>query len=228
MTTVSTIVYDAMYQAGVLGQDQTPSSGDTQLVLRRLQRMVDSWSNEKLMIFRNDEESFTMVAGQQSYTTSVLAGGRPININSMRVRLNNIDYPVDQIDQLKWNGISYKNTTAIPRWFYYDMNYPVATMFFYPIPYAAFTCYLYCQREIQGNLDMTTVLVMPLGYEAALVACLAVDIMPSFGKQATQQQQKDAIDTKGRLKRTNFVPLEMKTPFDQTLDLSNTFPYRGF
>lgn len=228
MTTVNTLVQDAMYQAGVLGQDQTPSSGDVQLVLRRLNRMLDSWANEKLMIFRNDEESFLMTAGQASYQTSVFADGRPIAFNSMRVRLNNIDYPVDFIDQQKWNGISYKSTTAIPRYMYYDSNYPTATMFFYPIPYAAFTCYAYCQRQLQGSVDLATTLSMSLGYEAAIVAALAVDIMPSFGKQATAQQIADMRSTKANLKRTNYSPLEMVTPFDEVLDLSNSFPYRGF
>lgn len=228
MTAVSTLVYDAMYQAGVLGQDQTPSSGDVNLVLRRLNRMLDSWANEKQMIFRNDEESFTMVAGQASYATTVFTDGRPIAFNSMRVRLNNIDYPIDFIDQQKWNGISYKGTTAIPRYMYYDSNYPTATMFFYPIPYAAFTCYAYCQRQLQGTLALTTNLAMPLGYEAAIVDGLAVDIMPSFGKKATPQQAVAARDSKSRIKRTNFNPLEMVTPFDESLDLSNTFPYRGF
>lgn len=228
MTAVSTLVQDAMYQAQVLGQDQTPSSGDVQLVLRRLNRMLDSWANEKQMIFRNDEESFTMTSGQASYTTSVFADGRPIAFNSMRVRLNNIDYPIEFIDQQKWNGISYKGTTAIPQFMYYDSNYPTATMFFYPIPYAAFTCYAYCQRQLQGTLSLTTTLSMPIGYEAAIVDGLAVDIMPSFGKQASAQQTNMAKESKNRLKRTNYNSLEMQTPFDEIVDLSNSFPYRGF
>lgn len=228
MTAVSTLVYDAMYQAGVLGQDQTPSSGDVNLVLRRLNRMLDSWSNESLMKFDDSSQTFTMTAGTQSYSTSLLGNSRPISFDSMRVNLNGIDYPVDFIDQQKWNAISYKSTTAIPRYMYYDGAYPNGMMFFYPIPYAAFTCYIYSQNQLQGNLTLTTTLLMPIGYEAAIVDGLAVDIMPSFGKQATPQQVGMARDSKSRLKRTNFQPLEMVTPFDETLDLSNTFPFRGF
>jgi hypothetical protein len=230
MTTISTLVTDAMYAARVLGQDQTPSSGDSQLVLRRLQRMLDSWSNESSMIFLNDVESFQMTAGVASYSTSLLTAGRPVSINSMRVTLNNIDYPVDFIDQIRWNQISYKLTTSIPSQMYYDDGFPQATMFFYPIPYAAFTCNMYCKRQLTGGtpLTLTTVLSMPLGYEAAIVAGLAVDISPSFGKQPTPDMLREKTETRSVLKRVNYMPLEMNSPFDRPQDISSAFPYRGF
>ena len=228
MTAVVTLIQDAMYAAQVLGQDQTPSSADSQLVLRRLQRMLDSWSNESQMIFLNDVESFVMTPGVASYSTSLLTAGRPVSINSLRVNLNNIDYPVDQIDQLEWNGITYKSTSAIPRKMYYDDGFPQATMFFYPVPYAAFTCYMYCKRQLAAGLTLTSTLSMPLGYESAIVANLAVDISPSFGKQATPQMVNDAKQTRAVLKRTNYMPMVMESPFDQSTDISGAFPYRGF
>lgn len=218
-----------MLAARVIGQDQTVASGDGQLVLRRLNRMLDSWSNEKQMIFSNDSESFNMVAGQQSYSTALLPSGRPVAINSMRVSLNNLDYPVDFIDQLKWNDITYKLTQSIPRWCYYDGAYPNASMFFYPVPYAAFTCTVYAQRVLSAPLTLATNLTMPAGYEAAIVAGLAVDISPSFVKQPTPAMMLDKTETRAVLKRTNFQPLEMETPFDgNTADISNAFPYRTF
>ena len=230
MTTVATIVQDAMFAAQVLGQDQAATSGDQALVLRRLVRMLDSLSTEKLMIYANDAEQFTMTAGQQSYSTALLTSGRPVSITSMRVRLNNLDYEVEPMDQNQFNQITYKSTTAIPRQFYYDGAYPQATMFFYPVPYAAFTCILYCQRRIQGysTLTLATDLVLPEGYEAMIIASLAVDISPSFGKKASDDLIRDMVAKKGALKRLNYSPLEMNTPFDQGYDISNGFPYRGF
>lgn len=229
MTTVAVIIQDAMYAARVLGQDQTVSSGDGQLVLRRLNRMLDTWSNEKLLIYANDQESFLMTAGQQIYSTSLLPSGRPVAINSMRVTLSNIDYPVDFIDQLKWNGISYKPVQAIPNQCYYDAAFPNANFYFYPIPYAAFTCTLYAQRVLSSPLLMATDLTLPPGYEAAIVAALAVDISPSFGKQPTPAMLLDKTETRAVLKRTNYTPLEMVTPFgNNDSDISNAFLYKGF
>lgn len=216
MTTVSTLVYDAMYAARVLGQDETPTSADVQLVLRRLNRMLDSWSNEKQMIFLNDSETFTLTAGQQAYSTSLLAEGRPININSMRLNLNGIDYPVSQIDQQKWNAIPIKSVSSIPVWFYYDGAMPNAQMFFYPVPFAAFTAYIYCQRPLAGALTLTDTLTMPQGYEAAIVAGLAADIWPSFkAGDVPKALIAERTQTRAVLKRTNFNPMEMVNPIDR-------------
>jgi len=230
MTTISTLVTDSMFLAGVLGQDQTPTSGDSQLVIRILQRMLDSWSNEKGMIYANDVETFNMVGGTQAYSTSLLTNGRPVAITSMRATLSNIDYPIDQMDQDEWNAIPVKNVQSIPRKFYYDTAYPNAQMFFYPVPNAAYVVSLYCQRQLTGTtpLTLTTTLSMPLGYEAAIVNCLAVDLSPYFGKQATQQMVAQASSTRSKLKRTNYFPLEMDTPFEKSSDISNSFPARTF
>ena len=228
MTTVATLITDAAYAAGVLGQDQTLSSGDSQLFLRVLQRMLDSWSNEKQMIFLNDVESFTMTAGTQAYSTALLTNGRPVAITSLRLSLSGIDYPCEPMDQNQWNDIAVKSVSSIPQRYYYDDGYPQATMFFYPVPYANFTVNMYCQRQLQGNLNMTDTLLMPLGYEQAIVDGLAVAVLPFFGKQATPQQVAQMKQSRAVLKRTNYQPLEVSTPFDDVGDISNAFPYRGF
>lgn len=233
MTVASILIQDAMYAAQVIGQDQTPSSGDEQLVLRRLNRMLKSWANEGLMVYGITIDTFTMTAGTAQYSTSLLTDGRPVFISSMRVRLNNIDYPVDMIDLQKWNAIGYKLTQAIPNQCYYQPTYPNGLMNFYPVPYAAFTCYVDCQRPLVGDVELTTDILLPDGYEAAIVAALAVDIWPSFkgSKQPVPQDLKDdRTRTRGVIKRVNFEPLEMVNPIggQPFADVSNGFLYKGF
>lgn len=231
MTTVATLVNDAAFSAQVLGQDQTLTSGDAQLILRRLNRMLDSWSNEKQLIYSNTTQTFLMTPSVSQYSTSLFANGRPIAINSMTVSLSNIDYPVDMIDILKWNQISYKLAESIPNQCYYDATFPNGTMNFYPKPYAAFTCTVDCQYPLSLTpLLLATDLVLPPGYEAAIVAGLAVDIWPSFkAGNPSQAMMKEMVDTRAVLKRNNFQPLEMDTPFgQQNGDISNSFIYKGF
>jgi hypothetical protein len=230
MTAVATLVQDAAYAAQVLGQDQTISSGDAQLILRRLNRMLDSWSNEKQMVFVNDTVSFQMTAGVATYSTAMLSSGRPIAINAMTVLLSNIYYNVDMIDVLKWNQITYKITQSVPNQCYYNASYPDGQMNFYPTPYAAFTCNVDCQYPLTGTLTLATDLLLPEGYEAAIVAALAVNIWGSFKTGVpTQAMMKEMVDTRAVLKRNNFVPMEMDTPFDQENgDISNAFLYKGF
>ena len=212
MTAVSTLVGDAMFAAKVLGQDQTASSGDTNLVLRCLNRMLDLWSNEKQMIFTQDGETFSTIAGQQAYLTSVLAAGRPIAIGAMRLTLNGIDYEVDRVDVGKWNAIPVKNVSSIPDVFYYDAAYPNASIFFYPIPYAVFTATVYAQRVLAAPLAMATNLAMPPGYDAAIVAGLAVESWGYFKSTPMPAMMAGQANfARSALKRTNYVPMEMNS-----------------
>ena len=212
MTTVSTLVADAMFAARVLGQDQTATSGDTNLVLRCLNRMLDSWANEKQMVFTRDSETFSTVAGQQAYLTSVLAAGRPIAIDAMRLTLSGVDYEVEPVDVGKWNSISVKTVSSIPSVFFYDAAYPNASIFFYPIPYAVFTATVYAQRVLAAPLAMATNLAMPPGYEAAIVAGLAVEMWGFFKSTPMPALMMERANyTRAVLKRTNYTPLEMST-----------------
>lgn len=231
MTTVATLVNDAAYDAQILGQDQTLSSGDAQLLLRKLNRMLDSWSNERQMIYSNTVQTFLMTPSVAQYSTSLLSLGRPVSIDSMTVTLNNIDYAVDMIDLLKWNEISYKLTEAIPNQCYYNANIPNGEFNFYPRPYAAFLCTVYGSYQLaQTPVILATDLILPPGYEAAIVASLAVEAWNSFKSgDPSPSMIKKMIDTRAVIKRTNFQPLEMATPFDHNDgDISNAFLYRGF
>lgn len=231
MTTVATLVNDAAYDAQILGQDQILSSGDGQLLLRKLNRMLDSWSNESQMIFSNTVQTFTMTPAVATYSTSLLALGRPVTIDSMTVTLNNIDYQVDLIDLHKWNGITYKLTQAIPNQCYYNPNIPNGEFNFYPQPYAPFLCTVYANYQLaQVPLTLATDLVLPPGYEAAIVAGLAIEAWNAFkGGDPSPGMMHKAVTARANLKRTNFQPFELDTPFDGNRgDISNGFLYKGF
>lgn len=230
MTAVLTLIEDAAYAAKVLGQDQTISSGDSQLILRRLNRLLDLRANEKQLVFGNSTETFTMTAGQSQYSTALFTDGRPVTIMSMYVTLNNINYPVEMIDVQKWNEITYKLTESIPNQCYYNPLYPDGQLNFYPLPYAAFTCTADCQYPLTGPLTLATNVTLPPGYEAWIVAELAVDIWPSFKRGPIDQDLKEAQrEARAILKRNNYQPLEMNTGLGKDMDnISNAFLYKGF
>lgn len=230
MTAVATLIEDAGYAAKVIGQDQTMSSGDAQLILRRLNRLLDLRSNEKQLVFSNSTQSFLMTPSVGQYSTTVLGSGRPIAINSMVVTLSNINYPVEMIDLQKWNSITYKLVEAIPNNCYYDATYPNGTMNFFPLPYGPFVCTVDCQYPLTAPLTLATNLTMPEGYEAWIVAELAVDIWPSFKNGPVDPSlimaQKEA---RAILKRNNYQPMEMETGFENDMsNISNAFLYKGF
>ena len=157
MATGASLVSDALTEAAILGVGETASAEDQNLALRILNRMLDSWANESLMIYATTSESFVMVPNQASYSTSLLASGRPVSIASMYVSLSDIDYPVDMIDQQTFDAIPYKPTPAIPNQCYYSAGMPDGTFNFYPTPYAAFTCHVASRKQlVSGSVAAVT------------------------------------------------------------------------
>jgi hypothetical protein len=226
------LVTDALLQATILGVDQQLPDNMAQLALRRLNRMKDSWANVSDLIFVTGSDSFTMTPALATYSTSLLANGRPAAIDSMWVVFSNISYPVTMRDQQWFDSITYKPTPAIPNNCYYNAGMPNGTFSFYPTPYAAFTCNVVRMDAIVGAITLMTNLSFPPGYEKALVDSLAVDVFPTFKGTRTPippDLKQAAIQAQQVLKQTNYKALEMRTPFDgASSDLSNSFPYRGF
>lgn len=222
------LVKDAMYGAQLLGVDEPLADADAQLVLRRLNRLFGMWSNMPLTVYADTTESFTMTAGVGQYSSSLLASGRPTKVSSMYVRLSDIDWPVELIDEQTYEAIGYKQTTGVPNSCFVDTTFTDMQFYFYPLPYAAFTCFVTSQYAVSGDITLASTLSLPPGYEAALIDALAVDICPSFGKQATPDMKQAAANSRRALALTNYKPVEMETGIGATRLSPDAFIYKGF
>ena len=226
--TGATIVQDTLIELGVIDANGTVATADSDYCLRKLNRLVDGWATQNLMIYGLQEDSFTMTAGTAAYSSTLLASGRPVSINSMFVRLSNIDYPVDVIDVQTYDDIAYKLTQAIPNQCYVRWSYPNLIMTFYPVPNASYTCFVESVTPLNSSTILAaTSLALPQGYERALVQTLVVECAPAYGVQLSPASVKSAMDAVADLKRLNYEPLRMKTDFDQEYDPSG-FIYKGF
>jgi hypothetical protein len=227
------LVTDALLQATILGHDQQLPDAMAQLALRRFNRMKDSWANISDLIFATTTDTFTMTPALATYSTTLLANGRPAAIDSMWVIFSNISYPVTMRDEQWYNSITYKPTPAIPNNCYYNAGMPNGTFKFYPTPYAAFVCNVARLDAVVGAVTLTTNMTLPPGYEKALVDSLAVDIFPTFKGSKTPippDLKQLAIQAQMVLKNTNYRPLEMNSPFSggSGAGSTNFFPFRSF
>ena len=232
-TAVSVLIQDAFYGSTIKGQDQVIDNFSMQLALRRLQRLMDMFSNDDLLIYNTNTDSFPMVAGQfpATYSTSLLANGRPVSLDSIYVLLNQIYYDVDLIDQQKFDAIPFKQTSAIPNQCFYNPSFPDGIFNFYPVPYAAFTCYVVDRIAITAAaMTLNSVISLPLGYEKFIVDALSIDIWPSFKGNAPvpDSVRRMATIAENKLKLTNATVMEAVTPFDRSSNISNSMLYKGF
>ena len=115
MATGLEIVQDSLYACEAYGVGDPLSDADAQLVLRRLNRMIELWANDGLMLFDLVVDTLTMTPGTASYSTSALASTlRPASIDSCYVTLNGIDTPVRLIDNQTYQDYRYKAATGTP------------------------------------------------------------------------------------------------------------------
>ena len=139
MTTARDLIEDAAAEIGVFASDSALSDADAQIMLRRLNRMMDSWSAEGLAVYERYDESLTLSANVASYSTALLAGGRPVRVDGVTVTVGGVDYDMRMVSKANYDEIGYKSVAGIPDMCYVQMGMPDATLYFYPAPSAAYT-----------------------------------------------------------------------------------------
>ncbi len=210
MTTGTVLVADSLLQIGVVTAGQTVKTNDLAIGLRWLNRMLDSWANVRAMLYTTATETFTFVANQAEYTTAVLAGGaRPVALNYMNITLSGVNYPCRLIVNQSWADIGYPPATGIPEVCYYDAAFPDGNMQFWPIPYSsALTCNVYTQRVLSGPILAATDVLLPPGYEKAIVDNLGMYLTTAYpGAPVPQTLPAEAKEGMRVLRVTNYTAL---------------------
>jgi len=67
-TTVRNLVTGAMRLINVIKQGETPSPDDLSISLSAFDAMIDSWANDRLMVYKISQALVTTVGGQSTYT----------------------------------------------------------------------------------------------------------------------------------------------------------------
>jgi hypothetical protein len=204
------LVSASMRLIGAIASGETPSNAEATDGLASINRMIDSWSNEGLMIYAIAEESpIPLAGGQSSYTLG--SGGdlatRPQEIERAVVRVNNVDYPVEILSVDQWSEIISKTIqSSIPQALYDDGGYPQRTLKLYPVPTGGGSLILWTKRTLATITSLNTTLSFPPGYEQALVYNGAIQLSPEYGKTPSEVVAAIAIQSKADIKRMNSRP----------------------
>jgi len=188
---------------------------DGAYALRVLNRMVQKWSTEELSIYTVNRDSYNLVAGTQSYTLGV--GGtfnapRPARIQMAAVLINStrpIEIPLQIVTDEEWRDIAVKTTpSTFPTKMWITGNVPLNTLYFWPVPQdSTVDVILYSWGRVNEFASLNDTVVLPLGYEEALVTNLAVALSNSYGTQAGPALQQRASSAKSAIESLNADPL---------------------
>lgn len=207
MATAQTIIDRALRLIGAIASGESSTTDEGTDALTALNALIDSWRNDRLMVYALSESTLTLVASDGSYTIGAagdIVATRPVKIESAFCRAGDVDYPVRVIDKARYDAIPDKTTTSdIPQFLYYDAAVTTGNINVWPVPSTGNVLHVTMWTVLSTLAAVGTTVTLPPGYERALAYNLAIDIAPEYEKTVSQEVAKVAKESLTALKKIN-------------------------
>ncbi|MAI17154.1 MAG: hypothetical protein CBC71_06340 [Rhodobacteraceae bacterium TMED111] len=219
MTTARDIVKSALRKISVVGTGSAMSNEDAQDGLKTLNSMMASMSVEGDVVYSHFVETFPLDTNVSGYTIG--EGGDfdtaiPSIIKAMTYKRGVTDYQVSSYTDKQYANISQKNTLGIPTVYYFNADFPLATIQLYPVPSQSGTVTIYSEKPLTSFETLDTVYNFPAEYQSMLEFNLAVWIAPEYEREAPQTIKNVARRTFNTVqaanKRNNMVKSSLDVP----------------
>lgn len=207
MATTKRLVESALRSIGVLASGEEARPAELQDALLYAKQMLDSWTNETLLVPALVHEQFDLVE-QNSFTIG--PGGdfdtvRPTVIEKLNIReASGHSVAVEIVGLNTWSDIPIKsNVQSFPRYAYYTSENPLGILRFSAVTAAGNKLVMVSSKPIQDLPALTAEVEFPPGYERAIRLGLALELAPEYGKQVDQVIAAQYSQARKVLKRTN-------------------------
>src|SRR5690349_8000070 len=212
MPAVSTLIINSLIKTGEKIIGGTLDSNESPYYLGQLNAFLDSWSNNKLMTYQLQQESFLLTASTVSY--SIGPGGafnttKPTKIVSpcfIRDSDSN-DSELTILDAVSYGRIVQKSSSgSYPNYIFYDQGYSATstgTLFFWPGPTSNLTTYINSWKQLGSFSTVSQNVSFPIGYQAAIETNFAIFTAPGLAT-ISPELAKIAKDTKSAIATVNL------------------------
>jgi hypothetical protein len=216
MPTVAQMITRSLRLIEALGAGETPTTDEYADALYVYNSMIDSWNNERLMLYYTEELTETLVNGDQTYTVGPagdINATRPLAITGAFVVDNDIRYPVEIINKDAWDSIfDVTTTSSYPNFLFYDPQYPLGVINLFPVPSTTCTLHVDAKKQLTSFASTGTSLALPPGYQAMIEYNGAIWLAPEWGKAVKPEVAEIAAKTMKVVKATNLPDLTMRIP----------------
>lgn len=207
-TTAKKIIKRAMRLIGATDPDEEPSAGEIASCLEALNKMLDSWNGESMMLYALQMFSVdTTVRSVSLGPGAALDMPRPDSLveGQVFIKDSTVNYRLKEMTQREW-AIWEADTvsTGLPAKFYYDEGSPVGNLNFNYTPQQSYTLEIYIPSMLQQISNANAVFTLPPSYADALDHNLAVRIAPEFGQQVPETVAELAVSLKAKILRKNL------------------------
>jgi hypothetical protein len=202
-----------------------------------LNDLIDMLSVDDLMIPSSTTEVFTLTEGQYMYTIGPGGDFDTTLPEEIDARSSfsrdpfGVDYPLEPMTEREYNRIAIKSNMSgfnyadgtyyangsiyvngraidsIPFRIWYDQQFPIGRLWFYPPPIAGFTLFLVSTKALTSYDDISQAVVLPTGYRTMLIYNLAVMLADEYGKPITAGVGTIAKESRNQLQHQNAKPI---------------------
>ncbi len=212
------ILNSAARLIGVLAEGEALTSPQANNGLQSLNNMLDSWSNEQMMIAARVQETFALANGQGAYQ---MGTGAPDFNTSRPQKIENIvwqqptgSYPfnlgIEIITQDRWAAIVVPTVPSnIPTQMWPQYGNPYVTLNFWPVPSVVNNVVIWSWKALSELSSLTTTFSMQPGYQKAVIYNTALELAPEYGVTPSELIIAQAIESKAVIKRMNNQQQEL-------------------
>jgi hypothetical protein len=178
--TANDIIADAMVEAKVIAAGEAVPGAEIDTLLRKLNRLLDLWSTQRLTIPVRTEDIKTLIVGQGSYTIGEsgspdITTVRPIKVEIAYLRDGDNDYPLEtDMTEQQYQILTTKTLQSMPARMLYRPTVPNGTIVFDYLPDKAYSAHFFSSKMLTSFADLFTTYDFQPGYESALVSSMAV------------------------------------------------------
>ena len=190
-TTPADLINLALLDSGVIGQGQSASGEDVNNAFTRLNMMRAQWNRKRWLVFALVDTA-KVATGAQSYTIGI--GGdfnipRPDRIedgNYVRILTSGVtqqtDYPLKLINSHEdYNQIIIKSMGTFPQAVFYDSQYPLGVLRFWPVSQAStYELHILTKTPLNGFSSLAAPVNLPDEYQAAILYNLQVRLRAAY------------------------------------------------
>lgn len=217
MATARDRIKRAMRLIGVYSIGEEPSDDEAQDGLVALNAMLDSFSNDKQMIYAPTLDTIAWSGNTASYTvgpSGTVITPRPMSLlDSCYYVLGNVSYPLIPLTVDEYNELTLKTlNTTNPQYIWFNPTYPNAEITLFPTPSTGISLKLWSNKRLLSIPDLTTQVDLPPGYTDLIDYNLAERLAPEYEVPVPAAVARQAMLTRKTLARTNFVPQFMAYP----------------
>ncbi len=220
MSTVRDLVTAALLDLGAIASGEAATAAEAADAFRALNLLLESWRLESLMVYAISTVTLPLT-GAASYSwgpSGAINGVRPVHLDHAVQRTGSgasaLDFPLRIFTAEEYERIGLKALqSSIASGVYLDHAFPLASLFPWPIPPSGDSLLLYPWTPLTAFASLDTTVALPPGYERALQAALAIELVPQYRDcTITPALAAKAVESKALLKAANAHPRLLQLP----------------